>query len=162
MQPAGKSAASGLMVPGASSAEPQAVQVADSRSGVTAIATKHESKKSSPDDVPARPLGSYQVQALPPLKPAAICSNADALARAHAQAQADAHLQAFIDAERESLAPRDRALFVEFLDHGEYGLAYDTAIDLMTAGCKWPEASLAHLKAAAQAMGIAYPRLSYR
>lgn len=72
--------------------------------------------------------------------------------------QADAHLQAFIKAEGGTLTAQERVLFSEFLEHEEYGLAYDIVIDLMNAGRQWPLSSLAHVKAAARAMGVEYPR----
>ncbi len=166
MQPTSKSATPVLVVPERPKAGSPRAQGEDGKSGRVALAGKQESKKSLVVEEPDKPLGAYQVRAgaahvkaSPPLPPAAIQGSADALARAHARA--DAHLQAFLHAEGESLPPRERSLFAEFLDHGEYGLAYDTAIVHMNGGCKWPEASLAHLQAAAQAMGIQFPRLAH-
>ncbi len=72
--------------------------------------------------------------------------------------QADAHLQAFFKAESGTLTAQEQALFSEYLEHEEYGLAYDIVIDLMNAGRQWPLSSLAHVKAAARAMDIEYPR----
>ena len=166
MQPTSKSATPGLIAPATAKAGSPRAQGEDGKSGPAAMLGKQESKKSLVVEEPDKPLGAYQVRAgasqvkaSPPLPPAAIQGSADALSRAHARA--DAHLRAFLHAEGESLPPRERSLFAEFLDHGEYGLAYDTAIVQMNSGCKWPEASLAHLQAAAQAMGIQFPGLAH-
>lgn len=166
MQPASKSSTSVSIVSAATKVGSQGSPVEDTKSGPAAMVGEQVSKKRSQDDEPVKPLGSYQVRvgnaqvkdALP-LAPAAGFGSAEGLSRAHAQA--DAHLQAFLRIERESLPPSERSSFVEFLDHGEYGLAYDTAIILMNEGRKWSDASLAHLKAAALAMGIQYPRLAH-
>ncbi len=147
MQPTSKSSSASSIASAIVQAGPQIAQGGDSKSGDSVGAGKQDLKKSAPVAEPGKPLGAYQV------------SMGHALARAHAQA--DAHLQAFIRAEGALLPPIERSLFAEFLDHGEYGLAYDTAITLMDSGCKWDETSLAHLQAAALAMGIQYPRLAH-
>lgn len=162
MQPANKSfkspAPGWTPPPPACASEQPADRKCAPAQGLTARA-KAEGKA---DDAASKPLDAYEVRVAPSLEPSSSAPSrigAESLQRIHARA--DASLQAFITAEGDSLPPDDQALFIEFLEHGEFGLAYDTAVGLLQAGWTWPAASVAHLKAAASAMGIEFPQFAH-